>query len=232
MFWLTCIVLPTTFISSSLLYLIENDFNNFPSIFSMLAYKGTKKFFKYGLVFGLITMSCSHKAIHNFYHKLLKRNEKNEKAKNIISVFNYVIDFIMVFTDVSFLGIIFVDFNKHKVLHTFCTISFFCCSLIFHFGIDELLSSLRRTLPISNSFNKLALVITAISGILFFFSEKKPLIYSIASFFEIVSLVLIFFKYIFVAMTVLGASFLPRRIFSVEEIENSPKRRISSEFSP
>lgn len=216
-FWLTCIITPTCIISSSLLSFFVFRDGRFLPISSLITSSSTKYLVRFGLIFGLISLVIDQRTCHLFYSRLKKKNQNNIKINNVLRIFLMFLDAVMILIDLSLLGIIVFDFSKHQIIHIICTILFFVSSIAFHFGIDDVSFRQKKSIPVSLSFNIMILIFSILSGILFAFSKSYSSVLSIAALLENISFVLIFFKYIFVAMTVLGGSFLPKRIFSLKD---------------
>ncbi|OHT09889.1 hypothetical protein TRFO_04434 [Tritrichomonas foetus] len=234
-FWLTCIITPTSIISSFILYIIQSRRNSsIPSISDLVSSNDTKKAMRFGFIAGLVCIIVTQKTSHKYYQKLFNRNTNNMKLRQMMSVFVTVVNITMVCIDLSILGITFIDFEKHQILHIISTIIFLTSSLIFHYGIDELSGTLKRNIPVAGFFNLTILILSIACGFLFAFSKVSQSLYSIASICEITAFIFIYFKYIFVAMTVLGGNFLPRRIFYVETSEQPAEAsyQTKAEYNP
>lgn len=216
MFWVSFFIVPTILISSPVAYLFIKQEIKFSPISSLLTKSSTKDMTWVGLFLGLVSLISNHITCHKFYSKLNRGKKANDKASQFLSLFVRFIDISMISIDVSLAIIIFVSIKTLQVIHIITTLIFIISSIIFSFGIDIIMKKQNKSIPLSNSLNLVLLVTSIISGILFAFSKDHRTILSIASLLEDVSFVLIFFKYIFVAMNVLGGNFLPKRLFSLE----------------
>ena len=216
MFWVSFFIVPTILISAPVAYLFIKQEIKFLPISSLLAKSTTKGMTFFGLICGLISLISNHYTCHKFYSRLNRGKQSNDKASHFLSVFVRFLDFTMVFMDASLAIIIFVSIKTHKVIHIIATLIFIISSIIYSFGIDIIMKRQNKSIPLSNSLNQFLLAISIVSGVLFSFSKNHQTIFSLASLLEDFAFVIIFFKYIFVAMNVLGGNFLPKRIFSLE----------------
>lgn len=216
MFWVSFFIVPTILISAPVAYLFIKQDIKFLPISSLLNKSSTKDMAFFGLICGLVSLISDHITCHKFYSRLKRGKQSNDKASQFLSTFVKFLDITMIFIDASLAIIVFFGIKSFKVLHIIATLVFIISSTIYSFGIDIIMKRQNKSIPLSNNLNHLLLAISIISGILFAFSKGHQEIFSIASLLEDITFVLIFFKYIFVAMNVLGGNFLPKRLFSLE----------------
>ena len=220
MFWVSFFIVPTILISSPIAYIFIKQEIKFSPISSLLAKSSTKDITKIGLICGLISLISNHITCHKFYSRLRKSKQSNDKASQFLSTFVKFLDASMIVIDLSLAIILFFNVKTHPIIHIIFTILFIISSIVFSFGIDIIMKRQNKSIPLSNSLNQILLATSIVSGILFAFSKERKTIFYIASLFEDFSFVIIFFKYIFFAMNVLGGSFLPKRIFTLETPAN------------